>query len=169
MILSLKHQTFVDHFVQSRDAAKAYMNAYPNSKEATARVRAYDLLQKDSIKEFIENYDQEIRDTVKQNTIKEKTIKILTTIEKLNILAKIARGKTKFKDVAIIQGRQVEVIRLPTTKERIMAIEQENKMTGGFASTKTENRNVDKDGNDLIPTIGTFLSKEDILKKLSES
>ena len=152
MILPLVHQIFADSYLETRDHVAAYMVAYPSAKKRSAQSLASKLLKNIDVLNYIEGKLKEISDAVKGEQVQIEANKILSHLEKRAILAEISRGEAVFEDIVIIQGSPIPISRSPNLKERILAIKEDNIMSGDIAVKKTENRNVDKDGNDILPT-----------------
>ena len=54
MALSVKHQAFVEEYLQCWSAAKAYRRVYPSAKQSTTWSNGSDLLRKTEVREAIE-------------------------------------------------------------------------------------------------------------------
>lgn len=148
MALKKQHQIFVDEMVKHGDHVKAYMAAYPKAKKESARVKSYNLLQNDTIKNFIAEQSDKIKTTATEQAITElkEEIKgnILTRQKKLEILHQIATGELEIPvKKPVWDQAQKKYVLIPTMEPpdhnaRIKAMEVDCKMTGDFAPAKWE-------------------------------
>lgn len=102
-------------------------------------------------------------------TIKELEAKkqaIMTTMERKELLTKIAKGEVKIKKPFVISGKIMEYPSEPDANDRLKAIAELNKMEGDYAPTKTAN--TDTKGNDLPVFDFSHLTTEKIEELLKK-
>lgn len=94
-------------------------------------------------------------------TIKEMIKYLEESVHEVVIDEQTGETKNISKMAAMIQRQAKKAIDQDDTRafEALMKI---------AAPIQTENRNVDKDGNDVLPTIGISMPQNEIIKKLSE-
>lgn len=70
--------------------------------------------------------------------IKERTFKILSVAERMDILAKMANGELERNEVVFIDGQPKQIKAKPTFNDMRGAIAELNKMQGDYAPAKSE-------------------------------
>jgi len=91
-----------------------------------------------------------IKASAEQDVAKEveaRKSNIMTAIDRMELLNRIANGEVKVKQPFVIGGKIMEYPSEPTFTERRAAIAELNKMDGSYAPTKVAQ--TDADGNDL--------------------
>lgn len=135
-------QIFINEMILHGDKVKAYKKAYPKAKsENSAAVNAIRLLKNDNILNAIKSGSDKAEKAAYQSVIKKvarkKKIKLLSQIEKREILSEIARGERKIMENSVTKsGEVVTYYRTPNANEIIKAIDTDNKMTGDNAPTQ---------------------------------
>lgn len=168
--MEAKWRRFAQEYCSHGDRTKAYMTAYPNAKDTTARVKSYDMLRKPEVQQFIREYTEmadavklKVMDKVEARAVERLADKLVTMIltadQKKEILRQIAMGELREKTYKPVweeddQGNGKWVSKLvaiaePTMQDRLKAIEIHNKMTGDNAPDKLQH-SVDKGVEDYI-------------------
>jgi hypothetical protein len=73
-----------------------------------------------------------------EKAIKERTGKIMSAIERQELLSEIMKGEKKAKRPFVIDGKIMEYPEEPSHNDRIKALAELNKMDGSYAATKSE-------------------------------
>lgn len=146
--LTAKQETFVREMIKGTEQAEAYRIAYPNSSPAAARTSSYTLLQNPTISAAIKEGAAKIHAIATQEIVQEAKEELratlLTTVRKREILALIAEGNILIeKKIPMFNplAGGIEVITIseaPDARERMKAIEIDNKMTGDNEPEESE-------------------------------
>lgn len=83
--VNLRHNLFVDYYLSDpeRNGLRAYQKVYPNCSYNTANSNSSQLLAKTSIKELIEQKNQELQSKIKDSSIFTRE-KIMLDIERIS-------------------------------------------------------------------------------------
>lgn len=117
--MNRKQQNFCDEYLKDFNGTRAYMVAYPDSNENTARNNASRLLADASIKEYIDEHSRAIHNS-----------KICDAEEIRELLTEIARGIDTGKSESIVVenvgsgiSKARKVTKRPDERDRIKALE----------------------------------------------
>jgi hypothetical protein len=137
MRLNKAHHTFIDLYLQGhlpkyRCYAQAF-NIEINNNMQTLGTSATNLLKKADIKSEIEYRQANAKKIVEQET-KANIIElnILKPAERMHILSTIALGSNIVNKTVVIDGEATTIQDYPTTKDKIAAISELNKMDGSY-------------------------------------
>lgn len=117
--MNLKQQRFCDEYLKDGNGTRAYMTAYPDSSEESARSSACDLLANPNVKQYLEEKNREIHNS-----------KICDVEEIRQLLSEIARGLETGKSESIVVenvgggiSKARKVTKKPDEKDRLKALE----------------------------------------------
>lgn len=117
--MNRKQQNFCDEYLKDFNGTRAYMVAYPDVNENTARNNASRLLADASIKQYIEEHSRKIHNS-----------KICDAEEIRELLTEIARGIDTGKSESIVVenvgsgiSKARKVTKRPDERDRIKALE----------------------------------------------
>lgn len=138
MIPNKKHQIFADEFKLTNglteDAIRCYQIAYPNTQKESARVKSSKLLQDVTIKNYIQEYKENIRLERENNSLnqlkKQDNTNILQREKVLEMASNVV--KLAYNQVAVSKGGDKAVYAFSS------AVQILNKMQGFDAPSKTE-------------------------------
>jgi hypothetical protein len=142
MGISAEHIEFIRLVANGSEQDKAYMVTIGNNKVtgATARSKGSALAKKYA-QEIVKAKDlnKSIVDQVNKDTIS-KVAKgsIISAVERMEILTKIAKGEIPLKKHMVCDGVIEEVEVVPDWMDRKNAIAELNKMDGSYAATKAD-------------------------------
>lgn len=150
--LSKKHKDFANLVIQGIEPQQAYTQVYNTSGES-ARVNSYALLQKATIKEYIESFTKKIDEKLSNKLIEQQSELIYTSLctaeKNYAMLHKIAYSMEKvIPHTEYFEGIGTDGYRFATAKERMDAIKLINQMKGFDAPFKVAQ--TDSAGNDVI-------------------
>lgn len=131
MITNKKHLLFADEYKLTNglteDAIRCYQIAYPNSKQESARVESYKLLQNPTISKYIQTYKENQRVERENNVLnelkKKDSIDILERENGLKMLSNVAKmiynkiGKEK------LEVKSSDILAFNSTIERLAKID----------------------------------------------
>ena len=115
------HREFVAEYVKNLgNGTRAYMHAYPKSREATARVKASVLLTKDNIKESLKEEYAKYFAKKDSEIEKSKTYQMIHNLGDIPIsdIIDLENGKFTIKDLKDIPPQAVHMIKTITRNER---------------------------------------------------
>lgn len=116
--MNLKQQRFCDEYLKDGNGTRAYMTAYPDSSEESARTSASDLLTNPNVKQYIEEKNREIHNS-----------KICDVEEIRQLLSEIARGESTKGETIVVENtgngysKARAVTKKPDEKDRLKALE----------------------------------------------
>lgn len=116
--MNLKQQRFCDEYLKDGNGTRAYMTAYPDSSEESARSSASDLLANPNVKQYIEEKNREIHNS-----------KICDVEEIRQLLSEIARGESTKGETIVVENigngysKARAVTKKPDEKDRLKALE----------------------------------------------
>ncbi|WP_276132300.1 terminase small subunit [Polluticoccus soli] len=146
--MNRKQQAFVCEMLRHGNRAEAYRAAYkpqsdnPRSVESAANR----LMKNPEIAEAVQTVQDRIYAEVQEELKARVLHETLTTQRKREILAQIAEGQWIMQPPPDnIEGKPTAVL-IPTLKERLRAIDMDNRMTGTYS--RKENVEVENEGKD---------------------
>lgn len=114
-----KQQRFCDEYLKDCNGTRAYMVAYPDANENSARANAPKLLANTSIKQYIDEHNEKLHNS-----------KIADAEEIRRLLTEIARGEETGKSESIVVenigggiSKARKVTKRPDERDRIKALE----------------------------------------------
>ena len=117
--MNMKQQRFCDEYLKDCNGTRAYVVAYPDSNEDSARSSACDLLANPSVKQYIEEHNEKLHKS-----------KIADAEEIRQLLTEIARGLDTGKSESIVVenvgggvSKARKVTKRPDERDRIKALE----------------------------------------------
>lgn len=117
--MNMKQQRFCDEYLKDCNGTRAYMVAYPDSDENSARANAVRLLANDNVKQYIDEHNAKLHNS-----------KICDAEEIRQLLTEIARGLDTGKSESIVVenvgggvSKARKVTKRPDERDRIKALE----------------------------------------------
>ena len=117
--MNMKQQRFCDEYLKDCNGTRAYMVAYPDSSEESARRSASELLTNIDVKQYIEEHNAKLHNS-----------KICDAEEIRQLLTEIARGLDTGKSESIVVenvgggvSKARKVTKRPDERDRIKALE----------------------------------------------
>lgn len=122
-MLTAKQEQFVQNIIKGMSQADAYRSAY-NTKRMSDK----------TIHENASRLANDSKVTARLNELRAQisTASIMTAQERLEYLTRVVRGYEKEKEIAVVDGKPIEVEVPVAIKTRIDAIDKMNRMTGEY-------------------------------------
>lgn len=140
--LKREHKIFINEYLIDGDKKRAYKVAYPNCTDLTALSNSLRLLQKsyisERIKEETARIEQDAYNQLVQDEKDKRQYKILTTLQKRELLYQIAFGEIEIEMKKVVfdpiqkKFDTVTIIGKPDFSERLKALDMDNKMSGAY-------------------------------------
>lgn len=131
-----QHETFVEAMAEHGDPVKAYLAAYPNVKESSARSAAYRLLQDPEIAKAVTFDAKHMHKKAKAAAIKKGTQRVTQQLadmqKRREVLAQMIFGTLKRRRFFKIDGEIVWVEDDIPSQSVLRAIELDCKLEAGF-------------------------------------
>jgi hypothetical protein len=142
MKISAKHTEFIRLVANGTNQSEAYRATVGNPKATLSSVKSK---ASQLAKKYADLIDKE-RDVLKviveeaqNNRVAEiAQMNIMTSVERMEFLTKMAKGEVKVKQPFVIGGKIMEYPSEPTFAERRAAIAELNKMDGSYAPTESK-------------------------------
>lgn len=141
--MNLKQQAFVCEMLRHGNRAEAYKAAYQTkSNNPRSLQSAADRLMKNpEVAAAIQSVHERIYAEVQEELKARITHEVLTAQRKREILAQIAEGEWMVQPPPEELSNQRTAVLIPTMKERLKAIDMDNRMTGAYEKENAAKHN----------------------------
>ncbi|MCD6064986.1 MAG: Terminase small subunit [Flavipsychrobacter sp.] len=138
-----KQQAFVCEMLRHGNRAEAYKAAYnPRSNNPHSLQSAADRLMKNpEVAEAISSVHERIYAEVQEELKTQMLCEVLTTQRKRELLAQIAEGEWMVQPPPYDMPGQRTAVLIPTLKERLKAIDMDNRMTNAYEKENATKHN----------------------------
>jgi hypothetical protein len=142
MKVSAKHQEFIRLVANGTNQSEAYILTNPNKNltKGTIKVESSNLAKKyaDLIAQERDILKVIVEEAQNNRVAEIAQMNIMTSVERMEFLTKMAKGEVKVKQPFVIGGKIMEYPSEPSFSERRAAIAELNKMDGSYAPMQTK-------------------------------
>jgi len=142
MKVSAKHQEFIRLVANGTNQSEAYILTNPNKNltKGTIKVESSKLAKKyaDLIAQERDILKVIVEEAQNNRVAEIAQMNIMTSVERMEFLTKMAKGEVKVKQPFVIGGKIMEYPSEPSFSERRAAIAELNKMDGSYAPMQTK-------------------------------
>ncbi|WP_276133602.1 terminase small subunit [Polluticoccus soli] len=138
-----KQQAFVCEMLRHGNRAEAYKAAYhsTSNNQHSLQSAANRLMKNPEVSGAIRSVHERIYAEVQEELKARITREVLTVQRKRELLAQIAEGEWMLQPPPADMSEQRTAVLIPTLKERLKALDMDNRMTGAYEKEETTKHN----------------------------